>query len=85
MNYSLIFVLFEYIQKSDEVINSEVELRIKKQGLIRFGANFICTLLGILFAFINTHFAIILFLIPVLFNFIPGLLNMVEKLFGFEL
>jgi uncharacterized membrane protein len=83
--YTLTFVLFQYVQRSDEIITNEVELRVKRQGYVRFGVNFVFTVLGILFAFFSTSLAIFLFLIPVLFNFIPGLLNHVEKVFGFEL
>jgi uncharacterized membrane protein len=83
--YCLMFVMLQYIQKSIEIVTNPVELRIQRQGLVRFAVNFVFSVLGILFAFVNTYFAILLFLIPVMFNFIPGLLNKVEKIFRFEL
>jgi uncharacterized membrane protein len=83
--YALIRIMNLYILNSFEIQNHKVELRIRRQASFRSAVNFVFTILGMLFAFVNTSFAIFLFLIPVLFNFIPGLLNALEKLFGFEL
>jgi uncharacterized membrane protein len=83
--YILIRAMNLYILNSKEIQNHDVELRIRRQASFRSAVNFVFTILGIGAAFLNTYLAIFLFLIPVLFNFIPGLLNALEKLFGFEL
>jgi uncharacterized membrane protein len=79
------WVMTNYILLSPAVENGEFSSRTLKQGKIRLKFALGCTLTGIFVGFINTPIAIALYLFPVIFNNIPGMLTLTEKLFGFEI
>jgi uncharacterized membrane protein len=89
VNIILIFVvnriMVDYSINSDTIENGPIMSRTRTQGRIRLYISLACTILGIIVATWNTGIAIFLYLIPVVFNNIPGLLNYSEKLFGFEI
>jgi uncharacterized membrane protein len=83
--YLMIFIMQFYILNSKDVENNVLSLRIIRQGRVRMLANLICTFFGIGFGLLNPYLGIVLFIIPVIFNAVPGILNKLEKIFGFEL
>lgn len=77
--------LFEYALASSEIDTAHNSPRLIKQGRIRQRVTVFFTLLGIASAlYVSTSAALVLFMIPVIFNIIPGSLNFVESLFGFD-
>jgi uncharacterized membrane protein len=74
-----------YIEKSPNIENHQVSNRVKKQGKIRRKLTVFSTFIGIGFAFIYTPLSFIFYMLPIIFNIIPGMLNSMEKIFGFSL
>jgi uncharacterized membrane protein len=85
LTYLAIIALQLYIIKADHIENPVMPHRFRVQGKIRQAMNIGFTFLGILVGFFNTWVAVLFFLIPVIFNAIPGLLNKFEKLLGLEI
>jgi uncharacterized membrane protein len=79
------WAMINYTLLSPEIENGEISSRTIKQGRIRLNFALICTILGILIGFWNTPIAIFLYILPVVFTNIPGMLSLTEKLFGFEI
>lgn len=78
-------IVFEYARSSKEIESGEVSVRTIKQARIRQFVTPFFTLLGIAAAFYSTSAAYFLYALPIVFNVIPGSLNALERLFGFEL
>lgn len=78
-------IIFNYAIASDDIDTSEVSSRLIKQAQIRQAITPIFALAGIVVAFYSIHTAYFLFALPIIFNVLPGSLNFLEKLFGFEL
>jgi uncharacterized membrane protein len=78
-------VIFNYALSSDEIDTTEVSSRLIKQAKIRQMITPLFTLIGIGVAFVSIHTAYVLFALPIIFNVVPGSLNALERLFGFEL
>jgi uncharacterized membrane protein len=83
--YLVNFVLVEYIWRSDNIENGEITSRVRKQGKIRLYISISCTVLALLFSTFNSGLAITFYIIPLIFSNIPGILNAIEKLFGFRI
>ena len=83
--YLLILIMQQYILRAKNIENGNVPERVYKQGIIRQAMNLGCTFFGIGFGLFNPTIGVILFLLPVVFNAIPGLLSGLEKVFGFEI
>lgn len=83
--YISMYLMRIYALKTPHIENGELTTRIIKQGKVRTIVNLSCTILGVIFGFFNTWIGIIFLLIPVMFNVIPGSLNKLERIFGFEL
>jgi uncharacterized membrane protein len=79
------WAMINYALLSPEIENGDISSRTMKQGKIRLNFALICTILGIIIGFWSTPIAIVLYLCPVVFTNIPGLLTFVEKLFGYEI
>jgi uncharacterized membrane protein len=79
------WAMINYALISPQIENGEITSRTLKQGKIRLNFALICTGFGILMGFWNTPIAIVLYLFPVVFTNIPGMLTFCEKLFGFEI
>lgn len=77
--------IFIYALKSNEIDVHEVERRTVKQGTIRLVLTPLFAIIGMLVAFINVQFALILFAFPIIFNIIPGSLNFLERTFKFRI
>ncbi len=85
LTYLMILVMQIYILKADHIENNPISNRILKQGRVRMYLNLLFSFFGIGFGMLNPYIGVALFVFPVIFNAIPGLLNRLEKLFGFEL
>ena len=59
--------------------------RLLNQSRFRSVLNIVCYLLGILLSFVNVYVSLVLYIVPVIFNFIPGTLDFTERFFGFDL
>ncbi len=84
------YSMLMYALKAKEIDRHEVSQRILKQAKIRITLTPIFALIGIIISFINIPewnipIALIFFGFPVLFNIIPGGLNLLEKIFNFRL
>jgi uncharacterized membrane protein len=66
-------------------LRNELTPRLVKQARVRTALSEGSYLLGIFFSFFFIPASIFFYLFPLLFNIIPGTLNLVEKLFKFEL
>ncbi len=78
-------IIFNYALSSDEIDTAEVSTRLIKQAKIRQLITPLFTFFGICAAFVSIHVAYLLFALPIIFNILPGSLNALERLFGFEL
>jgi uncharacterized membrane protein len=79
------WAMMNYTLLSPEIENGEFSNRTLKQGKIRINFALICTVLGMVIGFWSTPIAIGLYLLPVVFNNIPGMLTLSEKMFGYEI
>ncbi len=78
-------IIFNYALSSDEIDTAEVSSRLIKQANIRQAITPLFSLAGIAVAFFSIHIAYLLFALPIIFNIVPGSLNALERIFGFEL
>lgn len=76
--------MFKYALYSKEVERHEISSRLIKQSTVRLTLTPSFALLGIIFGFYDPSISIFFFIFPAVFNIIPGSLNAVEKLFGFN-
>jgi uncharacterized membrane protein len=83
--YLAIFAIRNYAMKAPHIENGELSTRVIEQGNARIAANIIFTVLGVAAGFFSTWLGILFLLLPVALNVIPGSLNWLEKIFGFEL
>lgn len=77
--------IFSYAVKSNELDTSHISKRFLHQAKIRGFITPFCTLIGLGLTFISLPLALVLFAFPIVFNIIPGTLDSLEKVFGFEL
>jgi uncharacterized membrane protein len=78
-------IIFRYALNSHEIESADVPPRLFFQAKIRSYVTPVCTAIGIGLAFVSIPAAIGFYAFPILFNIIPGTLDAVERLFGFEL
>ncbi len=83
--YLVNLILVEYIWRSDNIENGDVPSRIRKQGKVRIYTSIICTILGLVCSLFSSQLAILFYVIPLIFSNVPGILNALEKLFGFRI
>lgn len=75
-----------YIQKSKNIENGEITSRLRKQGNIRRGVMIIFFVFGIIASLSGMYYiSIIFYIVPIVFSNIPGSLDLMERIFGFEL
>lgn len=74
-----------YIRRTPELSHDDISTRMIKQGQIRSRITLISYAIGLVLTFIHPGVAAIFYLLPVVFNIIPGSLNLAERLFGFRL
>jgi uncharacterized membrane protein len=76
--------ILAYAIRSNE-IESNVSSRLLKQAKFRSYLTLSSAFLGILAAWISFPLSLLLFVLPVMFNILPGSLTALEELFGFRL
>jgi uncharacterized membrane protein len=76
---------FEYALWSREIDTSHNPRRDILQARIRTYLTPATTFIGVLVSFVSLPFAIFLYAFPIAFNIVPGLLNALERTFGFRL
>lgn len=77
-------LMMRYIRSHPELRNQNLSTRVIQQSKIRTGLSIGCYLLGLLVSLVSIPAAIVLFLFPMLFNIIPGTLNLFEKILGLK-
>ena len=77
--------MIRYIRKNPELRNDSLSSRTKTQARIRTSLSIGSYVLGLLASFFYIPLSIALFLFPLLFNVIPGTLDLAERLFRFEI
>jgi uncharacterized membrane protein len=78
-------ILWYYVTGNDELRNKDFKPKELLQARIRTSLNPLFALLGILVSFAVPTLSYILYAFPVVFNLIPGSLDMLEKAFGIDL
>jgi uncharacterized membrane protein len=73
-----------YAIRSNEV-ETNVSSRLLKQAKIRSYVTISTAFLGIVVAWVSVPFSLVLFVLPLIFNILPGTLTLMERMFGFEL
>jgi len=73
-----------YAIRSHE-IETNVSSRLLKQAKIRSYLTLSSALVGIFVAWVSFSLALLFFVLPLMFNIVPGTLTAMEKLFGFQL
>jgi uncharacterized membrane protein len=76
---------FEYALASSEIDTSHNPRRDILQARIRTYLTPASTLAGILISFVSIPLALFFYAFPIAFNIVPGLLNALERIFGFRL
>jgi uncharacterized membrane protein len=79
------WAMINYALISPHIENGEISSRTLKQGKIRLNFALVCTVFGMIIGIWNTPVAIVLYLFPVVFTNIPGMLTFSEKIFGYEI
>ncbi|HVM73716.1 MAG TPA: TMEM175 family protein [Candidatus Paceibacterota bacterium] len=77
-------IILRYAVQSHE-IETNVSPRLLRQARIRSGVTLSSATLGIVIAWISFPLALFLFVLPIIFNIVPGTLDSLEYLFGFSL
>lgn len=77
--------MVRYIRKTPSILNRDLETRTIKQSRIRTGISVFFALFGIVATFIYVPLSIFFYAFPVIFNIIPGTLDLSERIFGFTL
>ncbi|HEY4516710.1 MAG TPA: TMEM175 family protein [Candidatus Paceibacterota bacterium] len=77
--------LFCYAIQCREIENVDFSKRMMRQAAVRYTLYPTMAVLGIAASFVSIPAAIILYLVPVIINAIPGSLNFLEKLLRFRI
>jgi uncharacterized membrane protein len=77
-------IILTYAVSSHE-IETNVSPRLLKQAHIRSYLTLASAALGMVIAWVSFPGALLLFVLPIIFNIVPGTLNIIEWLFGFTI
>ncbi|MEO6536805.1 MAG: TMEM175 family protein [Candidatus Paceibacterota bacterium] len=80
----LMRIMFAHVSKRPELLN-DVSTRISKQARFRATLTIVSYILGIVCSFVYIPASIFFYVIPMLFNVIPGTLDLIERIFRFKL
>jgi len=75
----------QYIRESESLLHDDITPRLLKQARFRSLVSLISYAVGIAITFINPPLSAVFYLFPIIFNIIPGSLNLAEKIFQFRL
>ncbi len=81
----LSMLILRYVRTTPQLLNNTLENRTIKQSRIRNAISVVFPLVGIAATFIYVPLSIFFYAFPVIFNIIPGTLNLSERIFGFTL
>lgn len=79
----LLYFILDYVIKSHEIENTELDARHVRYGYIRVLLPIFSALLAVAASFKNTRISIYIFIFTVLFNIIPGTLSSIDSFTGF--
>ena len=79
----LMRVMVIHVRKRPE-LSREVSPRVLRQATIRANVTIISYILGIIASFVFIPVSVFFYLFPLIFNIIPGTLNLIENLFGLD-
>ncbi len=74
-----------YIRGSESLLHDDITPRLLKQARFRSQLSLISYTIGIFVSFIHPALSGVFYLFPIIFNIIPGTLNLAEKVFRFSL
>jgi uncharacterized membrane protein len=74
-----------HIRGSESLLHDDVTPRLMKQARFRSLVSLVSYAIGIVLTFVHPVLAAFFYLFPVIFNIIPGTLNLAEKFFNFRL
>jgi len=74
-----------YIRRTPEIFHDDVSSRLIKQGQFRSRITLVSFAIGIVLTFVHPLLAGVFYLLPVMFNIIPGTLNLLERIFRFKI
>jgi hypothetical protein len=77
-------LMFLHVYKTQN-IKEEVSSRLVKQARVRTLLSIGSYMVGIICSFVFIPASVFFYLFPMIFNIIPGTLNLAEKVFRFEL
>lgn len=78
-------IMANYIRESDEIDHKQLPNRLIKQARFRSALSIGSYVLGIILSFVYIPASIFFYIFPVLFNIVPGTLNLAERIFRFKL
>lgn len=70
---------------SGELLNEHIPRRTINQARFRSRLSLFCYVAGLLISFLNVPAALLFFAFPIMFNIVPGSLDVTERLFRFSL
>ena len=76
-----LFIMLRMVINNPELVHEHVSKRLKTQAAIRLLLPPIFAVMGMLFAHVNFSLSYFLFAFPIIFNIIPGTLDVLEWLF----
>jgi uncharacterized membrane protein len=77
-------VVLQYAIVSNEIDTAHISRRLLTQARIRSLLTPAFTLLGMAFVGVSVSLVLVLYAFPILFNIIPGMLNLVERKLGLD-
>lgn len=82
---SIAWAMLVYIRRHPELVNEKLSQRLLNQARFRTALTLICYIAGILCSFYYIPATLVLFAFPIVFNIIPGTLDLLEQTIGFSL
>jgi uncharacterized membrane protein len=74
-----------YIRNSESLLHDDVTPRLMKQARFRSLVSLISYAIGIALTFVYAPLAGLFYVFPIIFNILPGTLNLAERIFKFRL
>jgi len=86
--FAIVFLsssMVSYIKRHKELLNEHISARLINQARFRSILSLCCYSFGIIFAFVSVPVSVFLYTFPIIFNIIPGTLDLAERIFRFDL
>ncbi len=78
-------IMLSYVRHRPAIMMDDVSSRTLTQARVRGGVSLCLYALGLVCTFFSAPLSVFFYTVPVVFNIIPGTLNLVERIFGFTL